>query len=237
MGEARGLILAEEEGPSLQAQRELPQTTSLPSPAPVDVPRRSAADEDGDVDVAGHQLLTCLPGPVALFSDGAALLAVDLRRLRSFLVYRRLARDIGGQRSIAVQRLLSPVVVARPPAEVRLCVAARDDLLALGVDLDAFGEDAVAVRGVPAHLKSCIDDADVTDLIERIIPWLRLRSREGDETSTREVLTAIAGTRGGDPAPRLARRWLAEALELCEALDNVPGIRRWSGEALLGEPS
>jgi DNA mismatch repair protein MutL len=182
------------------------------------------------------QLLTCLPGPVAVFAERDALLAVDLRRLRSHLVYLRLQRDLIGRRVVAVQGLLAPAVVRRPVEEVALIVSARAELLALGVDLDGFGGDAVVVRGVPAHLRHCVDDADVADLIARIVPWLRMRTRESDASAVeRGLLGAIAATRGADPAPRLARRWLAELLDAGATLSEVPGLRRWTPAALLGE--
>ncbi len=181
-------------------------------------------------------LLTCLPGPVALFAERDTLLAIDLRRLRSHLVYLRLQRDLIGRRVVAVQGLLAPAVVRRPAEEVALIVAARAELLSLGVDLDGFGGDSVVVRGVPAHLRHCVDDADVADLIARIVPWLRMRTRESDASAVeRGLLGAIAATRGGDPAPRLARRWLAELLDAGVTLADVPGLRRWTAAALLGE--
>jgi len=188
-------------------------------------------------------LLTCLPGPVAVFANGDELLAVDLKRLRSYLVYQRLTREISWRREVGVQRLLSPAIVRRPSSEVKLCVAARAELLTLGIDLDAFGDDALVVRGVPAHLRHCIDDADVADLVDRVIPWLRLRAQETrtatepqphQDAERATLLTAIAETRGGDPAPRLARRWIAEALELDLDICDVPGVVRWSGAALIG---
>ncbi|MDC0671195.1 DNA mismatch repair endonuclease MutL [Nannocystis radixulma] len=180
-------------------------------------------------------LLACLPGPVAVFADRDSLLAVDLRRVRSHLVYLRLQRDLVGRRAVAVQGLLSPAVVQRPPADVALIQAARAELLGLGVDLDVFGDDAVVVRGVPAHLRHCVDDADAADLVARIVPWLRIRSGDGDRAAReRGLLDAIATTHGGDPAPRLARRWLAELVDAGASLESVPGIRRWSASALLG---
>jgi len=182
------------------------------------------------------QLLTCLPGPVALFAERDTLLAIDLRRLRSHLVYLRLQRDLIGQRLVAVQGLLAPAVVRRPAEEVLLIVAGRAELLQLGVDLDQFGADAVVVRGVPAHLRHCVDDADVADLIARIVPWLRMRTREGDrQAMERGLIGAIAATQGSDPAPRLARRWLAELIDAGATLSDVPGLRRWSAAALLGD--
>ena len=190
------------------------------------------------------RLLTCLPGPVAIYLDPASrgdepgeatVLAIDLRALRSHLVFRRLMRDLKASRALAVQGLLQPVVVRCPTGDVRLCADAKQELLDLGVDLDAFGDDAVVVRGVPAHLRSCLDDADVSDLIARVIPWLRLRSSDRKRAEPQALLTAIAATAGAqDPAPRLAKRWIAELVEGGESLDEVPGVRRWTASTLLG---
>jgi DNA mismatch repair protein MutL len=170
---------------------------------------------------------------VGLFADGSDLLAVDLRALRSHLVYRRLSRDLGGE-GVAAQALLSPVIIERSQADVALCMDAREDLRRLGIELEAFAEDAVIVRAVPAHLRSCVEEADVRDLVDRIVPWLRLRARDqsDDRAQSRAALQAIAATRGQDPAPRLARRWLGELLADSVVLDEVPGVRRWSASAL-----
>jgi DNA mismatch repair protein MutL len=170
-----------------------------------------------------------------VFADRDALLAVDLRRIRSHLVFLRLQRDLIGRRAVAVQGLLTPAVVRRPAADVALLTGAQSELLTLGVDVEAFGDDAVLVRGVPAHLRHCVDDADAADLVARIVPWLRIRASDGDRAAReRGLLDAIATTRGGDPAPRLARRWLAELLEAGGSLESIPGIRRWTSAALLG---
>lgn len=222
-----------------------PSSAALPLaldvPGPRDMREQTGPGGQAGAPAAGQQrpdipaLLACLPGPVAVFADRDALLAVDLRRVRSHLVYLRLQRDLVGRRAVAVQGLLSPAVVQRPAADVALIQAARAELLGLGVDLDVFGDDAVVVRGVPAHLRHCVDDADAADLVARIVPWLRIRSGDGDRAAReRGLLDAIAATHGGDPAPRLARRWLAELVDAGAALDSVPGIRRWTATALLG---
>ncbi|MBL9100081.1 MAG: DNA mismatch repair endonuclease MutL [Myxococcales bacterium] len=184
---------------------------------------------------SGPEFLLCLPGPVAVFAEREALLAVDLRRLRSHLVYLRLQRDLIGRRMVAIQGLLNPAVVHRAAEEIELIIAAQVELRTLGVDVDRFGDDAVLVRGVPAHLRHCVDDADVGDLVARIVPWLRIRTREADASAVeRGLLGAIATTHGSDPAPRLARRWLAELVEAGATLAEVPGVRRWTAAALLG---
>lgn len=209
---------------------------NLPESAPAPQDMREPAGPIGQAprpDVPA--LLACLPGPVAVFADRDALLAVDLRRIRSHLVFLRLQRDLIGRRAVAVQGLLTPAVVRRPAADVALLTGAQSELLTLGVDVEAFGDDAVLVRGVPAHLRHCVDDADAADLVARIVPWLRIRASDGDRAAReRGLLDAIATTRGGDPAPRLARRWLAELLEAGGQLESIPGIRRWTSTALLG---
>ena len=230
--EARGSGPAPLRGPTLFTPDQ------LVTPGPLEDEEEAAAPVVGEASGPARaelpQLLTCLPGPVAVFAERDALLAIDLRRLRSHLVYLRLQRDLIGRRVVAVQGLLAPAVVRRPAEEVGLIVAARAELLSLGVDLDQFGADAVVVRGVPAHLRHCVADADVADLIARIVPWLRMRTREGDRSTVeRGLIGAIAATQGSDPAPRLARRWLAELIDAGAALAEVPGLRRWSAAALL----
>jgi DNA mismatch repair protein MutL len=187
----------------------------------------------------GPILLGHLPGPVALFEDRGTLLAVDLRRLRAHLVRRRLLRELSaipGQ-SIPAQGLLEPVVVRRRGDEIELLLRQHARLLELGVDLEGFGEGAVVVRAVPAVLRKILDDADVDELLERLIPWLRMREHADAGSDPSQVIVeavaAIADTRRIDPTPRLARAWLADALRE-GPIDEVPGVRRWTGAGLLG---
>jgi DNA mismatch repair protein MutL len=181
---------------------------------------------------AGPELLTCLPGPVGVFRDGDALLVVDLARLRAHLVYRRLVDGPSGAR-VAAQLLLSPVVVQLNPADVEACGQAEEELLAIGIDLEPFGPDSVLVRAVPAGLRECVDDADIADLLARVLPWVRLRRGAPTPDERDELLTAIAHTRAADPAPRLARRWVRELHEAGE-LGSTPGVRWISVAGLLG---
>ncbi|MEX1363229.1 MAG: DNA mismatch repair endonuclease MutL [Nannocystaceae bacterium] len=188
----------------------------------------------------GPQYIGCLPGPVGLFLAADELLAVDLRALRGHLVLRRLRRDLGGG-EVAAQGLLEPVVVRLPSADVRCCERGRTALSRIGVHLEAFGDDAVLVRAVPASLRGCVEQPDVSDLVARVLPWLRMRKADDDEPASADELLgamqAVARTQGPDPAPRLARRWLRELLEEGVALHDVPGLRRWTGAELTGMPS
>jgi DNA mismatch repair protein MutL len=194
---------------------------------------RSSRIED-EVPQDALELLACLPGPIVLMRERDDVLAIDLPVLRSHLVYRRLQEDLGAGR-MGAQGLLQPVVVKRSRTEVRLWVDAEEALTALGLVAEPFGDDALLVRAVPAGLRGCIDEPDVADLVERVLAWLRVRGRRVQGTrDTQDALLAIARTRGADPGPRLARRWCKELREAGIDLGGVPGIRRWTGSALVG---
>lgn len=172
-------------------------------------------------------LLTCLPGPVAVFRDHDDILAIDLRRLRSFLIYRRLQQDLGGGR-VEAQGLLEPVLVRRRHEDVALVRESEAALREIGMVVEPFGDDTLRVRAVPAVLRHCVEAPDIHGLVERVLPWLRLH--RDDRNAGLEIL---AQTEGPDPAPRLARRWLRELLDDGVTLDEVPGVQRWAAEMLV----
>lgn len=178
----------------------------------------------------GPKFLTALPGAIALFELDGDLLAVDLRALRTHLVFRRLQASLRAGDSSS-QALLSPVVVRRSADDVAACIAAREALSRLGLVLDEFGDDAVIVRAVPAPLRHCVAAEDVTDLLERVLPWARLH--RAAQTNDSEVVEAMASAGGADPAPRLARAWLRELVDEDADLTKVAGIERWTGRELL----
>ena len=199
------------------------RTIVTPEPAPAPEPSGPALT-----------LLTCLPGPVALLRLGDEVLSVDLKRLRSHLVYERLVAELGGGGSVGAQGLLAPVVVHRDPRDVALCLSREEALSELGVVVEAFGDDALLVRAVPAQLRDCVDEPDIDDLVDKVVAWLRVEapSEDATQTGTHGIAAVLAQARGADPAPRLARRWVRELLEQDRELAKVPGIRVFSAEEL-----
>jgi DNA mismatch repair protein MutL len=118
-------------------------------------------------------------------------------------------------------------VIERARDDVRLCTERADDLAALGLVVEPFGDDALLVRAVPAHLRECVDEPNIAELVASILPWLRVG------TSSREdALRVLASTSGSDPAPRFARRWLRELLAEGADLATIPGIRCFTPDDL-----
>jgi DNA mismatch repair protein MutL len=209
-----------------------PQPPATPSPSHARA--SEPTPEPSDDTPSGPELLTCLPGPVAVFELEGELLVADLRQVRSQLVRRRLLAELdatGPNGRAPAQGLLSPVVVRRQPDDRRRLLGASEALARLGLELEGFGEDAVLVRAVPAVLPKLLDADDLGALLDRLMPWLSLR----DRASFVDAVAEVAGVRGDDGSPRLARRWLAELLaDHRGSIDELPGVRLWSAAELIG---
>lgn len=195
---------------------------------------------------AAPSLLCLLGHATAVFEYQGAIWAADLRALRVELVRRRLVGELGSG-GAAVQRLLRPVVVERQREQVQTLHEARDALVGLGLELEAFGEDAVVVRGVPASWGGGADEAAMPGLVDQVYAWARLwvtRDASGVPTETPDTESlagAVAAISRAAPVDtgqlgRLARRWMGELVEHAETwpLSSVEGLRRWDEDALLG---
>lgn len=186
-----------------------------------------------DAAPAEPELIDCLPGPVALMRWQDDLLAVDLRLLRTHLLRRRLLAELGGG-ALSGQALLIPAVVELGPQDVALVEVARAELERLGLVVDPFGEHAVVVRTIPAELRRCVDDVDAAAVLARVLPYLRARRRDALEPA--DAVNVLAECAGSHVAARFARRLMREALESGLGIDDIPGVRRWTGIDLV-EPA
>ncbi len=198
----------------------LGQLVAPRTPPPPDIPAAPIEPE----------LLDCLPGPVALMRWEDALLAVDLRVLRTHLLRRRLLAELGGGKVVG-QALLVPAVVQLGAADIAVIERARAELDTLGLVVDPFGEDAVVVRTIPAQLRRCVDELDAAAVLARVLPYLRARRR--DEIGADEAAGVLAECVPGTVAARFARGFMREAMASGLAIEDIPGVRRWTPSALL----
>ncbi len=114
---------------------------------------------------------------LALAGDGA-LVVVDQHAAHERLTQERLAREwaAGGVRA---QPLLLPAVVELTPAEAERVLAQAEALARLGLEIEAFGPQAVLVRALPAALGAPEPG-----------PLLRDIANELGESGTEAALTA-----------------------------------------------
>ena len=113
------------------------------------------------------------PGPRAFFQlhrayiveeveDG--FLLIDQHALHERILYAELARRVA-KAAVPRQRLLVPELIEMRPQEFLRVMEMKDELLKLGVEIEAFGERTVAVHAVP-HLAGNINAREfVLDLL------------------------------------------------------------------------
>jgi len=157
----------------------------------------------------------------------SGLVIVDQHAAHERLVFERMKQALadGG---VARQGLLLPEVVELGEAAAARLVERADDLMALGLALEAFGPGAVVVREVPALLGEASDIAGlVRDLADELAEW-------GATTALSERLLDICATLACHGSVRAGRRLsLPEMNALLRQMEATP----LSGQCNHGRPT
>ena len=102
---------------------------------------------------------------VAQTADGVVI--VDQHAAHERLVYERLKRA-RAEAGVPAQALLIPEIVEMPPDDATCLLARAPDLARLGLVIEAFGGDAVAVREIPAALGEVDAGALLADIVDEL---------------------------------------------------------------------
>jgi DNA mismatch repair protein MutL len=155
-----------------------------------------------------------------------AVVIVDQHAAHERLVFERLKKMLstGG---VARQGLLIPEVVELLPEEVEALVGRTEELATLGLVLDGFGAEAVAVREVPALLGQC----DVRGLVRDLAAEILQELQPGALT---ERLEAVASRMACHGSVRAGRRLTPEEMNaLLREMEATP----FSGQCNHGRPT
>lgn len=146
-------------------------------------------------------------------SDG--LVIVDMHAAHERIVLERLRGQMD-RTTMVTQPLLIPATFIATELEVAQVQEARDELLALGLDLEAGGADQLVVREVPALLAR----GDATRLARAVVAEL---DRPGTEplAGRRERLLATMACHGAVRANRMLS--LTEMNQLLRDMERTPG--------------
>jgi DNA mismatch repair protein MutL len=159
---------------------------------------------------------------------------VDQRAAHLRVLYERAQAHLEQQRGES-QRLLFPHTIDLSPAEVDLLEELRDDLEALGFELERLSGRTVSVRGVPTD----VPDGDEDDILESILA--QYTSGQGTvDDERREHLAKTMAQRSaverGQPLSEDERRALLDDLFHCEMPyadpTGTPTIEKLSMEEL-----
>ncbi|MEM7191791.1 MAG: DNA mismatch repair endonuclease MutL [Pseudomonadota bacterium] len=160
---------------------------------------------------------------------GDALVIVDQHAAHERLVYERLKStfEAGG---IARQILLIPDIVELAPDAVESLLAAAAELTPLGVVIESFGPNAIAVRETPALLGACDTRRLLSDLAD-----LLMEAGEGSGARLlRELLDHVLSTMACHGSVRAGRRLSPDEMNaLLRDMEKTP----FSGQCNHGRPT
>ncbi|MEQ8825110.1 MAG: DNA mismatch repair endonuclease MutL [Filomicrobium sp.] len=155
-----------------------------------------------------------------------AVVIVDQHAAHERLVYERLKAmmENGG---VTRQGLLIPEIVEMLPHEVEAVLEKVDELVELGLVVDGFGAEALAVREVPALLGQCDVKGLVRDLAAEILD-------ESAASALKERLESVASRMACHGSVRAGRRLNpAEMNALLREMEATP----YSGQCNHGRPT
>lgn len=161
---------------------------------------------------------------VSQTADG--LVIVDQHAAHERLVYERMKKQIAAT-GVARQALLLPEVVELEEAPAARLLARTDELAALGLIVEPFGDNVVMVREVPAMLGKLDVKGLVRDLADELT--------ELDEAlSLKEKLEDVCGTMACHGSVRAGRRLTVDEMNaLLREMEETPH----SGQCNHGRPT
>jgi len=132
-----------------------------------------------------------------LFEAGERLLLIDQHAAHERVLFDRfMARYAGSHLS---QRLMTPLLLSFTAKDVGMLMELRDELDAVGFDLDAFDATSVAVRATPVILG---ESEPVRELLVDVLDDLRGRVASVTEDKIKQRVAQMAckhAIKGGDP--------------------------------------
>jgi len=161
---------------------------------------------------------------VAQTADG--LILVDQHAAHERLVYERMKSQMADT-GVARQMLLLPEVVELDETSVHGLAKRADALQALGLAIEAFGDNAIVVRETPALLGTCDVQGLVRDLADELAEW-------DQTTMLGERLEEICSTMACHGSVRAGRRLNHEEMNaLLRQMEVTPN----SGQCNHGRPT
>ena len=161
---------------------------------------------------------------VAQTDDGIVL--VDQHAAHERLVMERLKRATR-ERPVPAQMLLVPEIVGLDGDGAARLADLADDLAPLGLEIERFGDDAVAVRATPAMLGEVNAAALLRDLADEMAEW-------GGADTLRTRLDAVAASIACHGSVRAGRRLAVPEMDaLLREMERTPG----SGTCNHGRPT
>lgn len=167
---APGLHVDEPRAPYSQppAAPPLPQKPSLVRDLQPGLMQAGMFHEAKGISYSGTSIVGVFQSTYILLEDDSSLYILDQHAAHERVTYERLRKTSAGARP-PVQDLLTPLVIELNPLEFSAFEEIEQELMAIGIEAEVFGNGAVAVRSVPAFLDASDIGGVILDLLSAAV--------------------------------------------------------------------
>lgn len=193
--------LTERFGDAVASRVETPETVAVePETIPAAAPAEGSAEGEGFEPVLENfeadrpyfgRALGQVAGVYVLAEREDGIVVVDMHAAAERVTYERLKKSLDAK-DLPVQPFLIAQVFRVTPAEVATIEAHKDELLAFGIDVSVTGENAAALRAVPAIIAEAPADSLETLVHELLDELESFGTSDLTEVMRNKVLATVA---------------------------------------------
>jgi DNA mismatch repair protein MutL len=149
-----------------------------------------------------------------IFDSDESLVLLDQHAAHERIILEKLKKSAGGK--VVSQALLMPEIINLTPGQITLFPDYIDLLQEIGLDIEIFGRDAIAVKAVPATLTQ----VKISEMISDIADQLGDQNQMPSLQERREKILASLACRAAIKANRVLSN--EEINALCRELEATP---------------
>ena len=153
--------------------------------------------------------------------DERGMLVIDQHALHERILYEQIREKVLAG-SLEVQRLLVPEPITLTPAERSLVLENQEQLLQLGMEVEAFGGDTVLVSSYPAMLRRL----RIEELLRSVVEIMMVDGESPDRRDLLDELMHMMSCKGavkaGDSLTSDEISTLLQCLDLCQDSHHCP---------------
>ncbi|PKN38294.1 MAG: hypothetical protein CVU62_05395 [Deltaproteobacteria bacterium HGW-Deltaproteobacteria-2] len=149
-----------------------------------------------------------------IFDGDGGLVLLDQHAAHERIILEKLKKSSGGK--VFRQSLLMPEIVNLTPGQITLFSDHVDFLREIGLEIEIFGRDAIAVKAVPATLSQ----VKISEMISDIADQLNDQNQTPSLQERREKILASLACKAAIKANRVLSR--EEVAALCRELEATP---------------
>jgi DNA mismatch repair protein MutL len=112
---------------------------------------------------------------------------IDQQRAHERVLYERFLHSLSNEQNLSQQQLF-PVTIEFTPGDFTIIKEIWEEIKLIGFDIEQFGNNAIAVNGIPSDLKQ----TNITELFEKILEQFKNNTNELKLTIKENVARAMA---------------------------------------------